>query len=328
MSAKATFWAWEQEVPSVQYRCVLLCLADCHNADTGQCNPSIAYISKKTKCDRKTIMKTISAMAESNLISIIKNAGSSNSYRLNLDSTNSVKQTHIVYRVTDPETAEYYIGLHSTYNINDGYIGSGRWVLLHKNKERLLKDILFTSDTRAEAAEKEMELIRAHIGDNLCRNIGMTPQYDHTKTSTTSGTTTNGTTVRGTSHQRDYTSTNEGTTPVPPVGHEPKKNLKRTYKNISMEILGNEISEETAKEFIDHRIKLKKPLTQGAFDRTMKKAIQASSDETLNQTAEEIIHHVVDSGWQSFQVSWLKNKQTAEQPAGGYKPVPFPTVND
>lgn len=81
MSARATFWAWEVEVPSSE-KLVLLCLADCHNADTGQCNPSVNYICKKTSLDRKTILKSLRLLNDKNWLSRTKVEGSSNQYFL------------------------------------------------------------------------------------------------------------------------------------------------------------------------------------------------------------------------------------------------------
>lgn len=55
MSAKATFWAWDQPGLSGPEKLVLLCLADCHNADNNRCDPSDRYISEQTGLDRKTV---------------------------------------------------------------------------------------------------------------------------------------------------------------------------------------------------------------------------------------------------------------------------------
>ena len=86
MSARATFWAWEQDIPSSE-KLVLLCLADCHNNDTNQCNPSIIYICSKTNQDRKTVLKSLKNLNERCLLTRTKVYGSSNQYNLSL-STN------------------------------------------------------------------------------------------------------------------------------------------------------------------------------------------------------------------------------------------------
>ena len=83
MSARATFWAWEVEVPSSE-KLVLLCLSDCHNADTGQCNPSVSYISKKTSLDRKTVLKSLRSLNDREILSRAKVEGSSNQYFLSI----------------------------------------------------------------------------------------------------------------------------------------------------------------------------------------------------------------------------------------------------
>lgn len=83
MSAKATFWAWEQDLTSTQ-KLVLLCLADCHNGDNDRCDPSIKYICSQTGLDKKTVPVAMSQLESIGLISIKKRAGISPFYTLNL----------------------------------------------------------------------------------------------------------------------------------------------------------------------------------------------------------------------------------------------------
>tara|TARA_R100000458_G_scaffold23317_1_gene20849 strand:- start:6228 stop:6866 length:639 start_codon:yes stop_codon:yes gene_type:complete len=83
LSARATFWAWEVDIPSSE-KLVLLCLSDCHNADTGQCNPSVSYIAKKTSLDRKTVLKSLRSLNDRKILSRVKVEGSSNQYFLSI----------------------------------------------------------------------------------------------------------------------------------------------------------------------------------------------------------------------------------------------------
>jgi hypothetical protein len=274
-------------------------------------------------------MKAIATMADSGLLSIVKAAGTSNSYRLNLEATTSIPQSHIVYETSDPVTGEFYIGLHSTYNINDGYLGSSRWIEYHKEKDRLTKRILFNFENREEAALKENELILKNINNEKCRNKGTTLDNLHYRSSTNDGTTNGGTTNDGTSLERDGGSTAEGTGVVPMKGHKPKKNLEVNlqdiYKKIELTNLTEEIERETAKELIDHRVNIKKPFTQQSFDRLIKKILKVKSDQEITLTPNQAIETIIDRGWQGFELDWLKSKEqkAAPQPTKR-KPLPRP----
>lgn len=77
---------------------------------------------------------------------------------------------HFTYRVTFKGTRFYYYGLHSTKNLNDGYLGSPRtnrwcWDLY----DATLTPLEFFN-TREDAFEIENRLIKAFINDPLCLN--------------------------------------------------------------------------------------------------------------------------------------------------------------
>jgi len=84
MSAKATFWAWEQSAIKGSSKFVLLCLADCHNADTERCDPSAEFVAKKTGLNIKTVGASLLKIEESGLISIKKNKGKNSQFTLNM----------------------------------------------------------------------------------------------------------------------------------------------------------------------------------------------------------------------------------------------------
>ena len=69
---------------------------------------------------------------------------------------------YIVYRITNTINRKIYIGKHQTNNINDGYMGSGKRLLVAKEKygiENFKKEILYTFDTEEEMNSKEAELV-------------------------------------------------------------------------------------------------------------------------------------------------------------------------
>lgn len=83
MSAKATFWAWEQRLSSSE-KLVLLCLGDCHNAETDRCDPSAKYIGGQTGLNIKTVKTAIEGLKEKGLISYELRPGKSPQFLLNL----------------------------------------------------------------------------------------------------------------------------------------------------------------------------------------------------------------------------------------------------
>ena len=73
---------------------------------------------------------------------------------------------HIIYKVTDLINNKFYIGKHTTKNINDDYLGSGKIILrsIKKyGKENFKKEILYIFDCEKEAYEVEYNLLTLDI---------------------------------------------------------------------------------------------------------------------------------------------------------------------
>jgi len=58
---------------------------------------------------------------------------------------------------------KYYVGRHSTDNLDDGYLGSGTWVRQIQDKSLLSKEILSFFDSFEDLLEAEKVLISEHI---------------------------------------------------------------------------------------------------------------------------------------------------------------------
>ena len=81
---------------------------------------------------------------------------------------------HFIYKTTHVN-GKYYIGRHSTDNIDDGYLCSGKWPRSIKNKTELSREILeFTPDLDTLKI-KEAEYLAEHYGKPNCMNLTADP---------------------------------------------------------------------------------------------------------------------------------------------------------
>jgi hypothetical protein len=82
---------------------------------------------------------------------------------------------HLVYKVTNNLNQMFYIGVHSTENEFDNYLGSGfrvRAAIRKHGAFNFTKEILFKFNTRIEALLKEAELVDTEMLKNeLCYNL-------------------------------------------------------------------------------------------------------------------------------------------------------------
>ena len=69
----------------------------------------------------------------------------------------------VTYKITCTITGKYYIGSHKTEDINDNYMGSGRFIrqsIAQYGVENHIKEILGIFDTRGESLELEHRLVK------------------------------------------------------------------------------------------------------------------------------------------------------------------------
>ena len=85
------------------------------------------------------------------------------------------KKYHYIYKTTNIINGKYYIGMHSTDNLKDGYVGIGKrlWYSIKKyGKENFKCEILEILPNRNSLKEKEKEIINEDLlNDIMCMNI-------------------------------------------------------------------------------------------------------------------------------------------------------------
>jgi hypothetical protein len=82
---------------------------------------------------------------------------------------------HYIYKTTCNVTGRWYIGMHSTCNLEDGYMGSGlrlRRSIRKYGIENHTKEILEYCATREELVLREIEIVNKElISDDNCMNL-------------------------------------------------------------------------------------------------------------------------------------------------------------
>lgn len=82
---------------------------------------------------------------------------------------------HYLYKTTNLINNKFYVGMHSTSDLNDGYLGSGIYLrrsMIKYGKENFKFEILEFFDSRDILIEKEKELVnKDFIKEQLCMNL-------------------------------------------------------------------------------------------------------------------------------------------------------------
>lgn len=85
------------------------------------------------------------------------------------------KKYFFIYKTTNLINEKYYIGMHSTSNLKDGYLGSGKYLrrsIRKHGKENFRCEVLEFCESWEKLVEKEKELVHEElIKDPLCMNL-------------------------------------------------------------------------------------------------------------------------------------------------------------
>lgn len=108
-----------------------------------------------------------------------------------------------------------------------------------------------------------------------------------------------------------------------PVNNPINKKSKPKKEEFDFTKLPVQISAEDAKNFIEHRKLIKKPLTQRAFVLAIQNFCFVASElglktihlETGEQRTgpEQLIDYTIEAGWQSVKADWVRNRESSNQ---------------
>ena len=76
------------------------------------------------------------------------------------------KKYHYIYKTTNLKTGKFYVGMHSTNNLNDGYLGSGtrlRRSIRRNGKQNFKLEILEFLPDKSSLIKREKELVNEKI---------------------------------------------------------------------------------------------------------------------------------------------------------------------
>jgi hypothetical protein len=85
------------------------------------------------------------------------------------------KIIHYIYKTTCNVTGKWYVGMHSTSDLKDGYLGSGtilRYSIRKYGKDNHTKEILEYCESRELLIIKEIEIVNEKlVSDSMCMNL-------------------------------------------------------------------------------------------------------------------------------------------------------------
>lgn len=73
-----------------------------------------------------------------------------------------MKKYHVVYKTTNTVNNKIYVGLHSTDDLNDSYLGSGhilKEAIKKYGRDKFIKEILYVFPSRKEARRMEASIV-------------------------------------------------------------------------------------------------------------------------------------------------------------------------
>ena len=129
--------------------------------------------SFSTKAKRKEINQKVSENFKQKKINRKINPDYQKINRLNI--SDIIYKYYFIYKTTCIITNKFYIGMHCTNNIEDDYLGSGKYLwnsIVKYGKENHKREILEYLLDRKTLIEREKSIVNENLlSDNLCMNL-------------------------------------------------------------------------------------------------------------------------------------------------------------
>jgi len=90
MSFEAAAWAIKQRPESATEKLLLIALADCMNAETGRCFPSVDYLADAALCSKRTAQRAIKSLEAQGFITRAFRVNDTPLYRFNTEGCQNV----------------------------------------------------------------------------------------------------------------------------------------------------------------------------------------------------------------------------------------------
>jgi hypothetical protein len=324
MSIDAMKWAMDQEIFPSAAKFILICLCDYAGKKSDLAYPSIETLCKKTSQDRKTVISGLDKLCE---LGFLEEAGAFpggvKHYRVvGLPD----EDNHYVYRVSNKETGEFYIGArsHDGDVYSDRFLGGSRWIQ-EKGNVSFSKEIIGVYTTRKEAELAEAFFIYENKGSDSLKNRFPPREKDVPKTAPVPKTGPVPKTVQVVSQKRDGGSTENGTGVVPKTVHrtinepvlKPLTNLETLpTKQPKLEkkearALPDWIQKESWDGFVAMRKTIRKPLTDHAIDLTIAKLEKMLSE---GEDVNAVLDQSTMNSWQGLVPMKNGNRGNASRP--------------
>jgi hypothetical protein len=219
------------------------------------------------------------------------------------------RKYHYIYKTTNIITNCFYIGLHSTNNIRDGYFGSGdriRSSLRHYGKENHKFEILEFLENRKLLMIRESEIVNKELLKNpLCLNI-MQGGYgfrdlDHMKKVSKAGNEKFKELLQDPEYKKGFA--------LKTGGAETWKRLHKEGKVKYDTFTGKSHTEEAKKSAGEKNSILQKGESNSQFGKMWVRNLESKETIKINQSE---LEHYLESGWERGRLLEVHKKLSEE----------------